>query len=267
MASNAATNAVLLEVLNRHLENKPHEHAEITIEDVTHEIVRSELDFLVRDASSPLIVARVILTLRNISSPGGEEDQPTTELAAHVTTTPDPSSSSSTSIILDEPSQANSGGAHRASTIPTHPRPPSFSTRYTPQPLAETYKAYIKTFMANPATPTALSYFLRHPVTHNTRPLSAPEYQALIQEVRAAAIPDIRCEVLGLVVDEGRQVVAARLQFAGTMVGSFRSGVAPPVGGGGRPVKIPEIVFYWFDRGRIREVVSLVDMKGLGAQV
>ena len=264
MASNAATNAVLLEVLNWHLENKPHEHAEITIEDVTHEIVRSELDFLVRDTSSPLIVARVILTLRDISSPdGGREDQPTTELAAHITTTPDPSSSSSTSIILDEPSQANSGGAHRASAIPTHPRPPSSSTRHTPQPLAETYKAYIKTFMANPATPTTLSYFLRRPVTHNTRNLSVPEYQALIQEVRAAAIPDIRCEVLGLVVDEGRQVVAARLEFAGTLVGPFGGAGQPPPGG--LVVRIPEIVFYWFDRGRIREVVSLVDLKGLGA--
>ncbi|POS76456.1 hypothetical protein DHEL01_v205143 [Diaporthe helianthi] len=42
MASDAATNAVILEVLNRHLKNEPHEREEITINEAKHEIISSD---------------------------------------------------------------------------------------------------------------------------------------------------------------------------------------------------------------------------------
>lgn len=117
--------------------------------------------------------------------------------------------------------------------------------------------------MADPTTATSkLPSFLHQPVTHNTHALNTREYHNLGQAVRDA-IPDLGCEIVDLIADEGRQVVAARLEFSGTLVKPF-AGVKPPAGG--RKVQIPEIVFYWFDGGRIREVVSLVDMKGLGGE-
>lgn len=270
MTSNAETNIVLLKVLDRHLENKPHEHAEITIDGVEHEITSSALDFLVKDTSSSLLAARVILTVRDVSQPAGTRDQPTTELAVHIMTSTSPGQSSppSASVIIDEIPKAHRGSSkaaalpQRASTIPTHPDKANTTTR----PLAETYREYIPTFMADPSTAaTNLPRFLHQPVTHNTRPHTVPEYHKLGQVVRDAA-PDLGCEVVDLIADEARQVVAARLEFAGTLVRPFAGLLPPPADGGGRAVRIGEIVFYWFDGGRIREVVSLVDMKGLGAE-
>lgn len=266
MAPDASNNTVLLELLRRHLENKPHENAEITINAAKYEILSSTLDFLVKDASSSLVAARVILAVRDASQRDGAT---TTELAVHImTTTTDPNgfSPSSSLVILDEIPKANGGSSpatappHRASTIPTHPH-----THNNPngRPLAEIYKEYIPTFMADPPTATTkLPNFLHQPVTHNTHALNIREYHNLGQEVRDA-IPDLGCEIVDLIADEGRQVVAARLEFSGTLVKPF-AGARPPAGR--MKVKIPEIVFYWFDGGMIREVISLVDMEGLGGE-
>ncbi|KAK7703461.1 hypothetical protein SLS64_009131 [Diaporthe eres] len=271
MASNAANSTVLLELLDRHLGNQPHENAEITINEAKHEIVSSTLDLLVKDPASSLMAARVILTVRDVSRQEGVRHQPTTELAAHITTRtgPDRTSSSSSLVILDEKPQAQDGpspapaSSHRASTIPTHPLTGNSET-ITKRPLAETYKEYIQTFMADATTATArLPHFLHQPVTHNTHPLTITEYHNLGQVVRDA-IPDLGCEIVDLIADEERQVVAARLEFAGTLVRPFAGAPQPPAGG--RAVKIGEVVFYWFDGGRIREVVSLVDMGVLGAE-
>lgn len=262
MASKAAANTVLLELLDRHLENKPHEHAGMTIDGVKHEVTSSALDLLVKDTASPLIAARLILTLRDVSQPDGTKGQPTTELAAHIVTTTDPdqsSSSSTTSVIIDKLPKAHGGPPpappHRASTIPTHP-PTGPSRR---RPLAETYRDYILAFMADQAAAaTDLPRFLHRPVTHNARALTVSEYHGLGQVVRDA-VPDLGCEIVDLIADEARQVVAARLEFSGALERPF-AGAQPPAA-----VRIGEIVFYWFEAGRIREVVSLVDMRGLGA--
>lgn len=271
MAPNTATNAAILKVLNRHLKNEPHERAEITTNGAKHEIVSSELDLLVEDSSSSLLAARLILSLRDISNPDGRK-QDATELAAHIITTPDlDPSSPSTLVILDD----TTGGAsqspdatptatrptHRASTIPTHPTvnpPPSSSS------LKDTYKSYISTFMSPPPTALqSLPQYLHQPIIHNRRALSIPEYHDLVQTVRAA-IPDIEAQIVGLLADQGRGVVAARLEFRGTLVAPF-AGVEPPAegGGGGLAVTIGEIVFYWLEGGRVREVVSLVDLGGM----
>jgi predicted ester cyclase len=279
MASSETTNAVLLEVLSRHLKGEPHERAEITINETIHEIVSSELDFLVRDTSSALIAARLILTLRNTSQPagGGDVDQPNsnTSLAAHIITptitiggNPGPSSLSTT-VILDDPSTPATRPTYRACTIPiTHP-PRSAggqgpSRRAPGPPLADTYKRYIETFMTpNPETALAdlPQYLQQQLVTHNTHRLTTQQYHNLLQQVRSA-VPDISCEIVDLIADEERQVVAAGLEFRGTMVrplaGAGSGGLDPHP----RAITIPEVVFYWFEGGRIREVVSLVDLKG-----
>lgn len=284
MASDAATNAVILEVLTRHLKNEPHKRAEITINKAKHEITASELDFLIKDSTSylpndpsfpikPLLAARIILILRDTSESNPDGQNPATELAAHIITTSHPSpvdpSSPSTLIILDD----THGGAsqapqtpiatcYRASTIQTHPFSPPAER---PPSLKDTYRSYIATFMAPPPTPlTTLPTYLHQPVIHNQRPLSIPQYHNLVETVRAS-IPDINAEIVDLLADEGRGVVAARLQFKGTLVKPF-AGVEPPAEGGGLAVGIGEIVFYWFEAGRIREVVSLVDLGGWPAR-
>lgn len=284
MASKSANNTTLLQVLDRHLKNRPHERAEITINGAKHEIISSALDLLVKDAASGLLAARLILTLRDASRPhGGAEtkDQPTIELAAHVMTSASqdqPPSPSSTLVIIEETPQAPAQerspppAPQRASAVPTHPLTPAGtgSTTTKPPPLAETYSEYIKTFMADApsalAPATGLPRFLHQPVRHNGRPFNFDEYHNLGRAARHA-IPDLECEVVGLAADEERQIVAARLEFAGTMVRPFAGLPVPAPGEGegrGRPVRIGEIVFYWFDGGRIREVVSMVDLGGLG---
>lgn len=273
MASNAATNAVLLQVLDRHLQSKPHEQVEIIINGANYEIVSSTLDLLMKDTASSLLAARIILTVRDISRRlEGARDQPTTELAAHITTNgPDASPTSYRTVILDDTpltrdgSSPEAAGPQRASTIPTHSPPGTTTTTSRRRPLAEIYRDYIPAFMTpDPAAAEAnLARFLHQPVTHNTRALPVPEYHGLGSVVRES-IPDIGCEILDLIADEERQVVAARLEFAGTLVGPF-AGREPPVGGG-RAVRIGEIVFYWFDEGKIRDVVSLVNLDGLGPE-
>ncbi|KAG8157411.1 hypothetical protein KVR01_012795 [Diaporthe batatas] len=262
MPPNAATTAAILKALSRHLRGEEHERAEITINEARHEILASELDLLVRDPESPLVAARLILTLRDITP----SPKPPTELAAHIFTTTTSAAGadpSSTSVILDDthggasqsqsqPQPQTPPPPHRTSTIPTHPHPhPS---------LKQTYKTYLKTFMSPPTTALpALPAFLHQPtVTHNRRPLGIPAYHGLGQAVRAA-VPDVDVEVEGLLADGARGLVAARLRFRGTLAAA----AAPAGGGGGGRVDIGEIVFYWFEGGRIREVVSLVDFGGV----
>lgn len=279
MAFKLATNTTLLQVLDRHLKNRPHEPAEITINGAKHEIASSVLDLLVEGAASGLLAARLILTLRDVSRPHGADakGQPTTEVAAHVMTSTSPGqppSSSSTLVIIGETPQAQDGlpppSPQRASAVPTHPVAGT-GTATKRAPLAETYSQYIKAFMADEAEAlapdTGLPRFLHQPVCHNGRPFNLDEYHNLGRAARHA-IPDIQCEVVGLAADEERQIVAARLEFAGTMVRPFAGVPAPQPeeGKGGRPVRIGEIVFYWFDGGRIREVVSMVDLGGLGGE-
>ncbi|KAJ0121986.1 polyketide cyclase [Diaporthe amygdali] len=247
MASNTDTNAVLLEMFKRHIKNEPQEHGEVNINGFKHKIVNFEVDLLVKDTTSPLLLARVIFTARGESNPFAPEDQSSIDLAAHITINPDHPSSSL--VILEIPQDHEPVTTpRRASTIPTHP-----STGST-KSLAETYRTYLETFMADPATGEAqLPRFLHQPVTHNGRELTVPAYHSLGHDVRAV-IPDLACDIVDLVADEERQVVAARLEFKGTPL------LPKP---DGQEVRIGEIVFYWFDGARIREVLSLVDGREL----
>ncbi|KAK2598756.1 hypothetical protein N8I77_012144 [Diaporthe amygdali] len=245
MASNTGTNAVLLDMFKRHIKNEPQEHRDVNINGSKHKIVNFEVDLLVKDTTSPLLLARVIFTVHGKSNPVAPEDQTIIDLAAHITTNPDVPSSSL--VILEIPQDHQPAPLpRRASTVPTHPNTGSSALT----PLAETYRAYLDTFMADPATGEAqLPRFLHQPVTHNGRELSVPAYHSLGHDVRVL-IPDLGCEIVDLVADEERQVVAARLEFKGTPL------LPRP---DGQEVRIGEIVFYWFDGGRIREVLSLVD--------
>lgn len=143
--------------------------------------------------------------------------------------------------------------------------------------LARTYRAYIAAINAR-SMAASLPRFCRPTVTHNGRALALAEYRRLMEDAQAA-IPDISFGVSDLLVDEGRGLVGARLAFRGTPAGEF-AGVRPPAlqrkgeegegGGDGavdREVAFSEIVFYWFEDGRITEVVSLVDVDAYRSQL
>lgn len=76
------------------------------------------------------------------------------------------------------------------------------------------------------------------------------------------AIPDMIFQVVDLIVDEDKQQVAARLEFTGTPVKNWED-VEP----NGKEVNFSEQAFYWFEKGKICSVVSVVDMEAYRKQM
>lgn len=161
----------------------------------------------------------------------------------------------------------------RASPSPS-PSPPSAgqasSSSSSPRlhSLAATYHAYIAAINARTLA-HSLPDFCHPTVTHNSRVLSLATYRRLMEDAQDS-IRELVFSVADLLVDEAGGMVAARLAFRGVAVGEF-AGVRPMEGveggGVGREVRFGEVVFYWFEGGRIREVVSLVDLDAYRTQV
>lgn len=129
--------------------------------------------------------------------------------------------------------------------------------------LKRRYEAYIDAINERTMT-QALPAHCQNIVTHNGKPLPLSEYQQLMEGAQAA-IPDIEFSIAGTLVDSDKQMLAAKLDFRGKPTGEF-AGVTPS-GGGGKEVWFSEIVFYWFQHGKIVQVVSLVDLESYRKQV
>ncbi|KAK4672073.1 hypothetical protein QC763_100920 [Podospora pseudopauciseta] len=99
-------------------------------------------------------------------------------------------------------------------------------------------------------------------VTHNGVHLSVDKYINLMRDAMDH-VPDLKFQVHTCAVDEGRQMIAARLEFVGTPVKSWM-GASPT----GDEVEWSEHVFYWLEHGKISDVISIVDWEtyreGLG---
>ena len=104
-----------------------------------------------------------------------------------------------------------------------------------------------------------LGEFVHEELTYNGRPMTRLDYQAMIAR-DVAAIPDLRFDIQGLVVD--RDQVACRLRFDCTPRGEFL-GLRPD----GRRVVFAEHVFYRFRDGKIGEVWSLIDRHAIEEQL
>lgn len=234
-----------------------------------YHVVSSTVDILLQNKGSSLQAARIILAVRKaaateqspLNTPDTEATvQPVTQIAAHTFSRPQETPTTTTTIIDTDALQASPRptSALRASAIPVHPTRPA--TRGPS--LGDTYHAYIATINAGgPAMTSRLAGFCHSVVTHNGRPLSLPRYQRLMEDAQGA-IPDITFHVADLIADEERQMVAARLRFTGTPVKTWQ-GVEPK----GDPVDFSEQVFYWFQEGKIRSVVSVVDMQAYREQM
>lgn len=129
--------------------------------------------------------------------------------------------------------------------------------------LKTKYKAYIDAINGRNMSQT-LSAFCHDVVTHNGNALPLSKYRRLMEDAQAI-IPDLDFSIASSLVDFDRQLLAARLDFRGTPTGEF-AGVTPSEGAG-KEVRFSEIVFYWFEDGKIAEVVSLVDFHGYRKQV
>ncbi|KAJ4115356.1 hypothetical protein NW768_011208 [Fusarium equiseti] len=119
--------------------------------------------------------------------------------------------------------------------------------------LDSTYRAYIKSINEKTMENT-FDKFCQPVVTHNTHEKTIAEYISLIQESQEA-IQGLYFDIQDLLVDEESGRVAARLEFTGVPVKTWAN--AEP---SGQAVKFHEHVMYWFDKGKIHWVWSIVDL-------
>ncbi|KAK4249010.1 hypothetical protein C7999DRAFT_39861 [Corynascus novoguineensis] len=98
-------------------------------------------------------------------------------------------------------------------------------------------------------------------VVWNGTRFTVEQYGDMIQS-SLDAISGLFFDIHTLVVDKSRQQIAARLEFTGTPVKPFAGGVP-----NGRPVAFAEHVFYWLDRGKISDVLTIVDWEDYRSQL
>ncbi|KAK4041870.1 hypothetical protein C8A01DRAFT_14465 [Parachaetomium inaequale] len=98
-------------------------------------------------------------------------------------------------------------------------------------------------------------------VVWNGTHMAVHQYSEMIQG-SLDAISGLFFDIHSLVVDEGRQQLAARIEFTGTPVKPFAGGVP-----NGRPVAFSEHVFYWLEQGKISHVLSIVDWEEYRTQL
>jgi predicted ester cyclase len=98
-------------------------------------------------------------------------------------------------------------------------------------------------------------------VVWNGTHMAVQQYGQMIQS-SLDAISGLFFDIHTLIADEGRQQLAARLEFTGTPVKPFAGGVP-----NGRPVAFSEHVFYWLEQGKISHVLSIVDWEEYRSQL
>ncbi|KAK4221012.1 hypothetical protein QBC38DRAFT_377933 [Podospora fimiseda] len=96
-------------------------------------------------------------------------------------------------------------------------------------------------------------YVSERGVRHNGTLMGLEKYTSLMGDAMDA-VEGLQFHVANLVVDEERQMIAARLEFVGTPRKVFMGGLPT-----GDEVEWAEHVLYWLDGGKISDVLSVVD--------
>lgn len=122
------------------------------------------------------------------------------------------------------------------------------------------YRDYISCINAQTMT-SNLDRFCHPVVTHNGIRLPIDEYRGLMEDSQEA-ISGLTFNIHTTIVNQKTQQLAARIEFTGTPAREW-AGAKP----NGKPVEFSEHVFYWLDDGKIKEVVSLVDLKAYREQL
>ncbi|MFP5076019.1 ester cyclase [Rhizobium sp. YIM 134829] len=123
--------------------------------------------------------------------------------------------------------------------------------------LATRYRAYIDCL--NARNWADLGRHVHDDVEHNERPLGLAGYRAML-EADVEAIPDLAF-VIDLLVCEPPHL-AARLAFTCTPKAEF---LGLPFNG--RTVSFSENVFYTYQEGKIRSVLSVIDKQAIERQL
>jgi len=128
--------------------------------------------------------------------------------------------------------------------------------------IETTYRNYIAAI--NAQNWNLVETFLHESVTHNSRPLSNPEYCQLMTTTFNAC-PDISFVIDKLLVNEESEEVACRIAFKGTPVKTFLG--CDIRDGEKRKVDFAEHAFYSFREGKIADVKSLIDVEKVRNQL
>jgi len=119
--------------------------------------------------------------------------------------------------------------------------------------LKSHYLAYIARLNAHiPDASWSLEPFVNDQVSHNGRQMTRADYESMIHG-HYEVIPDLHYDLQMLLASESE--VAARIQFVCSPTKEFL-GWKPKTAGGGEKVTFAENVFYRFEGGKIKEVLS-----------
>ncbi|EXF86313.1 hypothetical protein CFIO01_00010 [Colletotrichum fioriniae PJ7] len=140
--------------------------------------------------------------------------------------------------------------------------PPSWSAK-APLPgfcLAEAYRAYFNC-VSTRTMEENLSKFTHDHVTFNGHSVTREQYRGAMEECHDVMV-DCKNTLEKLIVDEGKQQLAARVVFEWTPVKAW-NGIEPT----GTRVRFTEHVFVWFDEGKMHTSVTLLDMEAFKQQM
>ncbi|WYZ42601.1 hypothetical protein EsH8_VI_000300 [Colletotrichum jinshuiense] len=143
--------------------------------------------------------------------------------------------------------------AHEQDPAPSQPSPGRSAPAAGPADLKSFYGAYIDSINAKTMA-RDFDRFCQPELRHNGRRLSIAEYIPLISDSQDA-IRGLHFHIQQLLVDEGAQRIAARLEFTGTPVREW-GGVRP----NGKPVNFHEHVIYQLEDSRILNVWSTIEL-------
>ncbi|KAK3364709.1 hypothetical protein B0T25DRAFT_71372 [Lasiosphaeria hispida] len=106
-----------------------------------------------------------------------------------------------------------------------------------------------------------LGRFVKDKMVWNGTGMEVGQYAGLMK-ASFEAIQGLEFKAHTVLVDEGRQMLAVRIEFAGTPIKPY-GGAIPS----GKPVFFAEHVFYWLEQGRISDVLTIVDWEAYRAQM
>ena len=137
----------------------------------------------------------------------------------------------------------------------------STTTKMAPPTDLEThFRNYVSSI--NTGHVHQLSPFVHDTVIHNGTKMTCIQYQDMIAW-HLNAIEDFHFDIQQLVVNAEGTEVACRIRFKDCMLREEVWGLTP----NGKRVSFEEFVFYRFREGKIEEVWSLIDEKGLARQM
>ncbi|KAF1980882.1 hypothetical protein K402DRAFT_467938 [Aulographum hederae CBS 113979] len=132
-------------------------------------------------------------------------------------------------------------------------------------PIKKTYFSYIASL--NRRQLSSLSNFFHDTLSYNNKTLSLADFQTLLSE-QISRTPDVQFIVRNMLCEDdgkGNGMVAARFVFSVTPVGREFMGLELRKEGEGEKgeeeevmVEFAEHVWYWFEKGKVRRVQSLV---------